>query len=159
MSQRELERCLKALDIIVVIACIGVMLAIVPQRCLALATANPQMAYLVPCGWTLIAVAAIPIVTVGVLAWRMFSDIGNDDSFSSQNVVRLVRIGYLACAEAVLFTLVIIALGLIGALAEGLLAVLFMAVIICGGLGVVAFSLSHFTARVAEIKAENDLTV
>lgn len=159
MSQRELERCLKALDIIVVIACIGVMLAIVPQRCQALATANPRMAYLVPCGWALIVIATIPIAAVAILSWQIFSDIGNDDSFSPQNVVRLVRIGYFACAEAVLFTLVIIALGLIGVLAEGLLAVLFMAIIVCGGLGVVAFSLSHFTARVAEIKAENDLTV
>ena len=159
MSQGELERCLKALDIIVVIACIGVMLAIVPQRCLALATANPQMAYLVPCGWTLIAVATIPIVAVGVLAWRMFSDIGNDDSFSAANTARLIGIGYLACAEAALFALTIVALAIIGVLAEGLTAVLFMAIITSGGLGVVAFALSHFTARAALIKAENDLTV
>lgn len=159
MGQRELERCLKALDILVVISCLGVMLAIVPQRCQALADANANLGYLVPAAWFFIALASIPIFGVAVLSWRIFVDIGNDDSFSAANTARLIGIGYLACAEAALFALTIVALAIIGVLAEGLTAVLFMAIITSGGLGVVAFALSHFTARAALIKAENDLTV
>ena len=159
MGQRELERCLKALDILVVISCLGVMLAIVPQRCQALADANASLCYLVPAGKVFMALAAVPILGVALLSWRIFGDIGNDDSFSDANTARLIGIGYLACVEAALFALTIVALAIIGALADGLLAVLFMAIITSGGLGVVSFALSHFTARVAIIKAENDLTV
>lgn len=159
MGQKELARCLKALDAVAVVCCLGVMLAIVPQRCNALATANPEMSYLVACGWIFMALAAVPIIGIGLLAWRIFDEIGADNSFSDGNAARLVRIGVLSSVEACLFALVIVALAIIGALADGLLAVLLVAVVASGGLGVIAFALSHLTAKAAAIKAENDLTV
>ena len=90
---------------------------------------------------------------------RIFDAIAADDSFSTANAARLVRIAAFAVAEAALFIAAIVGLALCGALADGLLAVLLVAVVASGGLGVVALALSHLTANTAAIKAENDLTV
>lgn len=159
MGQKELARCLKALDVIAAVCCIGVMLAIVPARCQALAAANPQLSSIVAMGWLFIVVTAIPIAAIAFQAWRIFDDIGIDNSFCEANARRLVRIGAFAEVEACLFVGCIAALAAAGALADGLLAVMLVAVVASGGLGVIAFALSHLTAKAAAIKTENDLTV
>lgn len=159
MDQKQLERCLKALDVVAAACCIGVMLAVVPARCQALASANAHLAQIVALGWGFIVVAVVPIVGIAVLAWGIFTQIGIDNSFSEDNARRLVRIGAFAVTEACLFIGCIAALALAGVLADGLLAVMLVAIVASGGLGVVAFALSHLTAKAAAIKAENDLTV
>lgn len=159
MGNRELARWLKALDAMALACCVGVMLAVVPARCAALAAAEARFAGMVAAGWAFVVLAAVPIVGVAVLAWRIFGDIGAGESFSAANAARLKRIGFLAVVEAALFAACIAALAVVGALADGLLAVLLVAVVASGGLGVVGFALSHLTANAAAIKAENDLTV
>ena len=159
MDQRELARWLKLLDVIALACCLGVLVTLVPARCGAIAAANPQLAAALPIGWTLVVLAAVPMVGVFALAWQIFGQISRDNSFSDANAARLKRIGQLASAEACLFAAVAILAALAGVMTDGLVAVMVVAVMVSGGLGVVGFALSHLTAKAAAIKAENDLTV
>ena len=159
MGQKELARCLKALDLVALACFLGVMLAIVPARCAALAATNPELSQLVAFGWAFIVATALPMIGVAVNAWKIFTQISADNSFCVDNATRLVRIGAFSIVEACLFIGCIAALAMAKVLADGLLAVLLVAVVASGGLGIVAFALSHLTAKAAVIKDENDLTV
>lgn len=159
MKQRDLARWLKAIALIDVIFCLGIMLAIVPQRGQALANLHPEMPWLTTASWMFLVLASIPIVAVGVVIWRIASEIASNNSFSEVNAARLVRMGVYALAESAFFGASIAIMALLGILSDGLLAVMLVVVVISGGLGVSAFMLSHLTLKAAAIKAENDLTV
>lgn len=93
--------------------------------------------------------------------WQIFAAIGRDNSFCTENALRLRRISFYALADTLLMMLaaVILLMGGCGDLGAGLF--LFLLILVFAGLAaaVVCSTLSYLTRKAALLKDENDLTV
>ena len=148
MNQRELSLCLRILDASIVVGCLWFCLGIIPIKADEALAAHGTVL-----GWAFAVVSCIPLLAIGVLAWRLFADIGRNRSFSTENAARLRLVSLFALAEGMI---VIAALGL---LTSGALAVALVITIACFALAIVSATLSHLTRKAAQLQDENDLTV
>ena len=104
-------------------------------------------------------ITAVLCYCVLFFSWRIACSIGNDHSFSMENVNNLKRISYLAASDSlILFAGNIIFLFLNMNHPSVLLASL---IIVFTGIAIAVTSaiLSHFVANAVAMKEENDLTI
>ena len=76
MNQRELSLCLRILDASIVVGCLWFCLGIIPIKADEALAAHGTVL-----GWAFAVVSCIPLLAIGVLAWRLFADIGRNRSF------------------------------------------------------------------------------
>ncbi|ACV22189.1 Protein of uncharacterised function (DUF3036) [Slackia heliotrinireducens] len=159
MNHIELGTQLKALDIILGICCVVMAFVVMPVKGQQLAALHPDLAYLfVPCligGW--IGLAAPLAMTV--IAFPMFRNIANGDSFTDENARILKKISYLAGFDVLLLLVAIVVFVFVGALYLGAFMALVTGIVVMGSVAIVAAALSHLTLKAAQLQAENDLTV
>lgn len=159
MKQKELSLWLKTL-IVVAFACCGAAAAwLVP--CIGQEAVIKELgdAWLFwPC-LVFFWLTLIPVIWCLVLAWRIASEIGRDNSFCTENALRLRTVSRLALADTIAYLLGAIALTAVGALQlPGLLV--FLAVMILGSALAVGMAvLSHLIAKAADLKTDSDLTI
>ena len=102
----------------------------------------------------------VPILCAMVLAWRIASEIGRDNSFCRENARRMKIIAWLALADAAYFWAGILVFWFAFGAASGPLLILS---VLIGMVGVIialcAGALSHLILKAAILREENDLTV
>ena len=159
MKQKELSVWLRAVLALVVIVVFFLAAVIVPELARETRLLNPEYAaYFWPC-LIFVWVTTLPVLAVVVIAWRIFTDIGRDMSFSLKNAKRLRVICYLFIADTVLYVAGTLVLSALAAMSPGLFLILLSVVFMGFLLSVAAAALSHLTRKAAELKAENELTI
>lgn len=159
MKQKELSCWLKVLIVVAFICCGAASFYLVPQLGITAVTYSLGDEWLYwPClifFW----LTVIPVLWCLILAWRIAGEIGRDNSFCTENALRLRTVSRLALADTIAYLLAAVLLTLQGSLnLPGLL--LFLAVMILGSaLAVGMAALSHLIAKAADLKADNDLTI
>ncbi|MCL1799476.1 MAG: DUF2975 domain-containing protein [Eggerthellaceae bacterium] len=158
MKQKEMSYVLKAIDGTVIVACLVLMFFILP-RLAGDSLGGPQVfaAY-----WPFLAFSWIglaPLVFLAVIAWGIFSDIGRDNSFSERNAARLRAMSYLSAATILVWLGGLAYFAFSGLSVLGIMLAFAVAMAIMVVMAVVCACLSHLTAKAAQIKHENDLTV
>ena len=159
MKQRELALALKVVDIVALVCSLGVLIFLsnniepltLPDGNAGSALRHGALPFTI--------LASIPLIIIAIQAWKLFSELARDNSFTSANARRFRTIGLMAFSEAGLFMLATLAIALFGVMNLGALAALMVVVIACGALAVISLALSHIVAKASELQAENDLTV
>ena len=108
---------------------------------------------------TVVAVCAAAVIAAVIIAWRMFSDIGRNLSFTDKNAKRLSIISGLFLADTVIFV-IFFGIAVFSGEELGLMSIVMMGIIFIGvSLSVICACLSHLIKKAAEIEKENELTV
>lgn len=159
MKQKELSRWLRAIVVLGWIGCGLLSVVILPVLARDAALDLPEFAHL---RWPCLGICwlgMVPVVLALWHAWRIFTEIGRDNSFCVENARRLRCISLLALADCLLCAVSAIFLLASSALHPGILLLLMIAAVI--GLGIFAASaaLSHLTLKAAVLQDENDLTI
>ena len=159
MKQKELSRWLRAIVVCGWIGCALLAYPIAPKLARDAAADIPELAWLAgPClalFWLGLAIVAAALW----FAWRIFAEIGRDNSFCGENARRLRIISGLALADTLLCVAGIVGLFLLRALHPGVFLLMLLIAAVGAGLSVAAAALSHLTLKAAALKAENDLTI
>ncbi len=159
MKQKELSRWLRVVVVIGWIACALLAFPVAPILARDAALDFPELAYL---AWPCLAIFWIGIAVVAIAlgyGWRIFAEIGRDNSFCRENARRLRIISWLALADTVLCVIGILTLLLLGALHPGVFLLLLLIAVIGAGLTVAAAALSHLTLKAALLQDDSDLTI
>ena len=159
MKQKELSVWLRAVVVIGWVTCAVLSFWIVPVLARETAVGNPEYAYLyLPCligFWA----GMVPVVIALWLAWRIFAEIGKDNSFCPENARRLTQICRLALLDTILCLAAMVVLLVLHALHPGVLLLLLFICAVGAGLSAAAASLSHLTQKAALLQEESELTV
>lgn len=159
MNQKELSRWLRVVVVIGWVACALLSLAVVPKLAMDAAMDYPEFSYLAwPC-LALFWIGMVPVILALWHGWRIFGEIGRDNSFCLENARRLRAISHLALADTVLCVVAIFALLVLGALHPGILLLFLLIAVVGAGLTVAAAALSHLTMKAAALQEESDLTI
>lgn len=167
MGQKELSVLLK-----IVVAVLAVFLA------LALAFFLPPLAHEVylfcldlemteTTSWVLggcllpsaVSLSAIPCFAALWLAWRIFTEIGRNNSFCDANARRLRLISRLALADTVVYVVLSVFLCFLGIAHPSIVLVMSAIILFGAAITVVCAALSHLTKKAADLKSDNDLTI
>ena len=159
MKQKELSVWLRAIVVLIGAAVLFLALVFVPDLGQEAARQNHSYAYLYWPYLIFIWCTTLPVFAALVIAWRIFGEIGRDNSFCLKNARRLRAISILALADTLLYILWAVALGFIHLLHPSVLigsvCIVFMGLAMTVGTA----ALSHLTKKAADLKAENDLTI
>ena len=159
MKQKELSRWLRAIVVVCWVLCAVMGFLVAPWVFRQIAEADPARAWLTWPRLIVFWVALIPVVAALGLGWRIFAEIGRDNSFCLENARRLKIISYLAAGDTLLTLVYSVVLLPMNALypAQMLLhlAIMFVGVAVA----VAAAALSHLTRKAAVIQDENELTI
>ena len=106
-----------------------------------------------------LSLTAIPIYIALFFAWKIFANIGNDNSFCKENAGYLKWISWLAGGDAAYFFLGNIVLMFLNMNHPGI--VLYSLIVVFAGtaVSVASAALSHLVLKAALLQEENDLTV
>ena len=159
MKQKEFSRWLRAVVVIGWIAIALLSFLVVPKLATDAAIDLPEFAYLaMPC-LAIFWIGMVPVALALWYAWRIFGEIGRDNSFCRENARRLRIISWLALTDTILCVLSMVALLVLNALHPSIFLLMLLIAVIGAGLTVAAAALSHLTLKAALLQEESDLTV
>lgn len=159
MKQKELSRWLRGVVVLGWIACVLLAYPIAPKLAQDAAVEYPEFSYLAFPMLSMVWIGLAIVAAALWFGWRIFAEIGRDNSFCTQNARRLRIISWLALADTLLCVIAILALLLLRALHPGIFLLLLLLAVIGGGIAVAAAALSHLTLKAAMLQDENDLTI
>lgn len=90
---------------------------------------------------------AVPIYMILISAWRIFAEIGRDNSYCNENATRLKFISYLSMIESVLYMLALILLFVLGYTTTTVVLLCMFVVVIGVAFSVATASLSHIVEK------------
>lgn len=159
MKQKELSHWLMGTVILLTVCCIILCILVVPSQGRKVVQMYPEFENIyLPC-LIFVEVTFFPVFISLFLAWKIFADIGHDNSFSRSNALRLRTISRLALLDTSLYFIGALILLAINRLHPGvliiILAILFMGVCFT----VACAALSHLTRKAADLKDDSDLTI
>ena len=163
MKHKELALALKLVDLLTVAGCLALLVIVVPIFAAHADSAGPggsspfAIQPLVSRGAAF--VLWLPILVMGINSWKMFTRIGNNNSFCPENTQALRSVSVLSLFECVLLALAGVACLVTGIYSYGLLALIVLLMFICLALSAISAALSHLTLKATSIQDENDLTV
>lgn len=159
MKQDAFAKYLKGL--VIAMAVLGILLCVffAPGFGKDIVKANPHLAYLYYPSLLFVYFTTIPVYISLWKAWKIFCNIGKNNSFCFENALGLKHISYLSSVDAFLY--VAAAMVLLSMDALGWNALIFIVVIVFMGIAIaiVCSSLSHLVDKAATLKEENDLTI
>ena len=159
MKQKELSRWLRCIVVFGWFCCVLLSAVVLPMLAREAAAQAPDFAYL---KWPCLALFWIGMAIVAAAlwhAWRIFGEVGRDNSFCVENAKRLRWISLLALADTILCALSAVFLLACGALHPGIFLMLLLIVVIGLGMFAASAALSYLTWKATALKEENDLTV
>ena len=159
MKQKELSRWLRVVVVIGWIACLLLSVWIMPALARESAEGIPELAYL---EWPCLAVfwlGMVPVILALWFGWKIFVEIGRDNSFCRDNARRLHIISALALADTLLCLLSMIILILLNALHPGIFLLMLFIAVAGAGVTAAAAVLSHLTLKAVNLQDENELTI
>mgnify|MGYP004688901151 CR=1 FL=1 len=159
MKQKELSRWLRAVVAVGWGLCALLAFVVGPLLAQECALGEPRLAWL---EWPCLGVLWLGIGLVAAalgFAWKIFAEIGRDNSFCLENARRLRAISILALADTLLCAAVMLALLFLRALHPGLFLLLLLISAVGAGITIASAALSHLTVKAAQMQDENDLTI
>ena len=159
MKHRELARWLKLLAILSGIVILFLAFLLVPNVAKEMALTRTKYAHLQMPFNLFVWVSVIPFMLSLLNAWKIFNQIGQDNSFSKQNAHYLTNISRLSLIELVYYFIGIILLLVFNLLHPPIIIAMAVVIFIAFALSIITAALSHLVNKAAEIKDENDLTV
>ena len=159
MKQKELSRWLRSVVIVGWCACGLLSFAVAPYLAYDAVLLAPELA---PLKWPCLILfwVAMAVVVVALWhGWKIFGEIGRDNSFCAENARRLRLISRLALTDTLLCLVPIVLLLFFHGLHPGVFLLLMLIAAVGAGITVAAAALSHLTMKAAAIQDENDLTV
>lgn len=156
MKQKELSVLLRVIVFICALAALvfGTLVCITAAKSILL-DRNWESVYL-----TLTVLLFVPLFAALWELWRIFTEIGRDNSFCLENAMRLRRVSFYALADTILELVSVLLFVLCCAECSFgwiFLKLFFMLVGIA--MAVACAALSHLTRKAALLKDENDLTI
>ncbi len=159
MKQKELSRWLRVVVVIGWVACALLSVVVMPKLATDAAMDLPEFSHLaMPC-LAIFWLGMVPVVLALWYAWRIFGEIGRDNSFCKENARRLRIISGLALADTMLCIVSILVLLFLGALHPSIFLLMLLIAVIGAGLTVAAAALSHLTLKAAILQEDSDLTI
>jgi uncharacterized membrane protein len=159
MKQKELAVWLRAVVVLIFLCCLFLGAFVIPEQGGEVLGRDPENTDLLLPSLIFLWVTLLPVFASLVLAWRIFGEIGRDNSFCEKNALRLRSISRLALLDTVLYILCAVVLACLGRLHPEIIPV-FLAVVFVGmAMTITSAALSHLTRKAADMKSENDLTI
>lgn len=159
MKQHTLSRWLKII-LLGVSVCAALFYAILlPSFGMNIMADNPEFVY---CFWPwliFLELTAVPCVISAVLAWRIFSAIGQDQSFTMKNANRMALIAKLAAGDGAYFLLGNIVFFLLSMSHPALFILAMLVVFAAVTVAVLCAALAHLIRRAAELQDQSDFTI
>ena len=159
MEQQKLAKWLKVIVIGIAICGIFIYAFIIPGYGKLIVKDYPEFAYCYQPWLIFISLTAIPCYAALYLAWKIFSNIGNDRSFSKENADYLKWISWLAAFDAAFFFGGNVVLFFLGMNHPGIFLYSLIVVFAGVAIAVAAAALSHLVLKAASLQEESDLTV
>lgn len=158
-SRAALSRMLKAVTVMAFAGTLFAGLVPVPQFAQHTAQFMPGYANFASAAVVYVNLGFLPFYAALVLAWRVFSAIGRDESFTRANARRVRLAGWLALGETAYLAGGLGWFGFHQAL-SGVMALGFVGLMLLGlAAAVLCYALSVLILQAAEMKEEADLTV
>ncbi len=104
-------------------------------------------------------VTGIPCYIALVYAWKVFTEIGNNNSFSFVNARYLKNVAVLALVDTAYYLVGNLVLFFLGLNHPGVLLITFLIAFVGVAVVIVCAALSQLIQRAAELKEENELTI
>jgi len=104
-------------------------------------------------------ITAIPCYIALVYAWKVFTEIGNNNSFSFVNAKYLKNVAILALVDTVYYLLGNLVLFFLNKNHPGVLLIAFLITFVGVAVVIVCAALSQLIQKAAEMKEENELTI
>lgn len=159
MKQKEMARWLKVIDVFAAVLGLLLCTVIAPLLGQGIADEYPELSMWYWPTLVYLWVAAVPVFIALWHAWRIFTEIGKDNSFSLGNARRLGSISKLALLETALVMGAALFLLVKNLLHPSLMIAMLFALFLTIGASVAAAALSHLVEKAYMLKQENDLTV
>lgn len=103
--------------------------------------------------------SAIPCYIVLVFAWKIFTNIGKDESFTALNANYLKWISILAAVDSFFFFIGNVILGLLSMNHPGIIIFALFVVTFGFAITIIAAALSHLVMKAADLQTQSDLTI
>ncbi|MDO5063007.1 MAG: DUF2975 domain-containing protein [Peptostreptococcaceae bacterium] len=159
MNQRELSIWLKALLAVSGILGLFLCFGLAPNVGLNLAKMDPSRKYMFwPC-LIFIWIACIPIYMALYQAWMIFTNVGEDNSFCEDNMLRLKKISRLSIVVVMMYSLAAFGLLFMNLVSIYIFLAIFVILFASIFVAVSSAVLSHLVNKAVELKNENDLTI
>ena len=163
MGQKELSLLLKVVVVVLTVFLAAVLIFFVPM--LGHNVADYYMGDPVKSvvfGWivpVIVAASSVPGFIALWLAWRIFTEIGRNNSFCAENARRLRLISRLALGDTCVYVVLAVSVLALGPKHPSV-PLIFVAVTLFGAaVTVCCAALSHLTQKAADLKDDNDLTI
>lgn len=159
MKHVVLARCLKGIEIFIVLIGVLFYAVMVPAIILNFGRSFPKFGYLVTPSIVIISLSAIPVLIVLAAFWMICSNIAKGNSFCMMNAKYLTAIGICSIIDSVYCFAFAVYLGSIGASSPGTLIISLGITVIGLAIAVAAFLLSHLVYKAALMEDEIKHTV
>lgn len=159
MAQKNLSRWLRFIVIGVALCALIVYAAIIPSYGKSVVDQYPEFS-----GWyypwlCFIWGSGLPVIAALFSAWRIFSNIGNDRSFTAENAKLLKWVSWLAAADSAYIFIGDTVLFFLGMNHPGIFLILLMVVFMGAAVTVAAACLSHLVLKASALQEQSDLTI
>jgi len=159
MQQKELSVWLRAVVILIFLCCLFLAFIVIPEQSDEYLMRHPDYAPLFLPGLIFFWVTLLPVFASLLLAWRIFAEIGRDNSFCEKNALRLRGISRLALLDTVLYILFAVVQACLGQLHPEFIPMYLAVIFVGAAMTITTAALSHLTRKAADLKSENDLTI
>ena len=159
MEQEKLAKWLKVIIIGIAVCGIFIYAFLIPGYGEMIVHDYPEFAYCYTPWLIFITLTAVPCYIALFFAWKIFTNIGKDNSFSKDNAKYLKWISWLAAGDAAYFFIGNVVLFFLGMNHPGIF--LYSLIVVFAGIAisVAAAALSHLVLKAALLQEESDLTV
>lgn len=106
-----------------------------------------------------IALSSLPCFAALWLAWRIFTEIGRNNSFCHENARRLGVISRLALVDTVVYVVLSVFLCAMGVGHPSIVLIMSAIILFGAAVTICCAALSHLTQKAADLKSDNDLTI
>ena len=112
--------------------------------------------YVVP---GVIVLSSVPCFAALWLGWRIFTEIGRNNSFCVENAKRLRAISRLSLADTAVYIVLFSVFFAMGAAHPSLMLIYIVIILFGAAMAIICAALSHLTQKAADLKSDSDLTI
>jgi len=159
MEQKHLSNWLKLILMGVAICGLVAYALVVPMYGLSLRSQYPEFSNRFWPWVIFIWVSGIPCFTILCYAWKIATNIGNDQSFTNQNASSLKTISILSALDAAFFFVGNIVLLFMNMSHPGILLASLIIVFVGVAVAVASAALSHLVKKAAVLQEQSDWTI
>lgn len=159
MEQKHLSSWLKLILVGIAICGLVVYALVVPMYGRSLQTSYPEFSNRFWPWLLFIWTSGIPCYIVLYYAWRIATNIGNDQSFTKQNASLLKKISFLASLDAVFFFVGNVVLLFLNMSHPGVAIASLVIVFVGVAVAVISAALSHLVNKAALLQEQSDWTI